>query len=132
MWYFHMKFSCGSVHCTCYLTNIYILVLDILISQLIKNMFGNAVQTAFPKNSIFFLLKFNMICTFWIVLMCWCQKWFLKNKKKYHWHAFRHKKLFEKQPLPHCQAPSKSAASSHNGKNIIYTSLNNSNINIHY
>jgi len=29
----------------------------------------------------FFLLKFNMVCTFWIVLMCWCQKWFLKNKK---------------------------------------------------
>jgi hypothetical protein len=24
------------------------------------------------------LLKFNM---FWIVLMCWCQKWFLKNEK---------------------------------------------------
>jgi hypothetical protein len=22
----------------------------------------------------FFLLKFNMVCTFWIVLMCWCQK----------------------------------------------------------
>ena len=48
-----------------------------------KNAFGNAVQTAFPKNSkfFFFLLKFNMVCTFWIVLMCWCQKWFLKNKK---------------------------------------------------
>ena len=27
--------------------------------------------------------------------------------KKHHWHAFRHKKLFEKQPLPHCQALSK-------------------------
>jgi hypothetical protein len=40
--------------------------------------FGNAVQTVFSKNLIFFLLKFNM---FWIVLMCWCQKWFLKNKK---------------------------------------------------
>jgi hypothetical protein len=24
--------------------------------------------------------------------------------KKYHWHTFQHKKLFEKQPLPHCQA----------------------------
>jgi hypothetical protein len=37
---------------------------------------------AFPKNLIFFfLLKFNMICMFWIVLMCWCQKWFLKNEK---------------------------------------------------
>jgi len=34
------------------------------------------------KFEIFFLLKFNMVCTFWIVLMCWCQKWFLKNKKK--------------------------------------------------
>jgi len=22
-----------------------------------------------------------MVCTFWIVLMCWCQKWFLKNEK---------------------------------------------------
>jgi len=22
-----------------------------------------------------------MVCAFWIVLMCWCQKWFLKNKK---------------------------------------------------
>ena len=29
----------------------------------------------------FFLLKLNAVCTFWIVLMCWCQKWFLKNKK---------------------------------------------------
>jgi hypothetical protein len=23
--------------------------------------------------------------------------------KKHHWHAFRHEKLFEKQPQPHCQ-----------------------------
>jgi hypothetical protein len=46
-----------------------------------KTAFGNAVQTAFPKNLIFFLLKFNMICMFWIVLMCWCQKWFLKIEK---------------------------------------------------
>ena len=29
----------------------------------------------------FFLLKLSSVCTFWIVLMCWCQKWFLKNKK---------------------------------------------------
>jgi len=28
--------------------------------------------------------------------------------KKHHWHVFRHKKLFEKQPLPHCQTHSKS------------------------
>jgi len=24
--------------------------------------------------------------------------------KKYYWHAFRHEKLFENQPQPHCQA----------------------------
>jgi hypothetical protein len=29
----------------------------------------------------FFLLKLSAVCTFWIVLMCWCQKWFLKNEK---------------------------------------------------
>jgi hypothetical protein len=23
--------------------------------------------------------------------------------KKHHWHVFRHKKLFEKHPQPHCQ-----------------------------
>jgi hypothetical protein len=35
-------------------------------------------------------------------------KMIFKNiKKKHHWHAFQHKKLFEKQPLPHCQALSK-------------------------
>jgi hypothetical protein len=28
--------------------------------------------------------------------------------KKHHWHVFRHEKLFEKQPLPHYQTPSKS------------------------
>jgi hypothetical protein len=27
--------------------------------------------------------------------------------KKHHWHAFRHEKLFEKQPQPHCQIHSK-------------------------
>jgi len=27
--------------------------------------------------------------------------------KKHHWHVFWHEKLFEKQPLPHCQTPSK-------------------------
>jgi hypothetical protein len=27
--------------------------------------------------------------------------------KKHHWHVFRHEKLFEKQPLPHYQTPSK-------------------------
>jgi hypothetical protein len=49
----------------------------------------------------FFLLKLSTVCTFWIVLMCWCQKWFLKNEKTSH--VFRYEKLFEKQPLPHCQ-----------------------------
>ena len=29
----------------------------------------------------FFLLKLSAVCTFWIVLMCWYQKWFLKNEK---------------------------------------------------
>jgi hypothetical protein len=47
-----------------------------------KGMFGNAAAAVFSKNlNFFFLLKFNMVCMFWIVLMCWCQKWFLKNKK---------------------------------------------------
>jgi hypothetical protein len=23
--------------------------------------------------------------------------------KKHHWHVFQYEKLFEKQPLPHCQ-----------------------------
>jgi len=35
----------------------------------------------FTKFQIFFLLKLSAVCTFWIVLMCWCQKWFFKNKK---------------------------------------------------
>ena len=26
--------------------------------------------------------------------------------KKHYWHAFRHEKLFEKQPVPHSQTPS--------------------------
>jgi len=54
-----------------------------LFSYLIKKLFGNAVRGAnrVPKKFNFFLLKFNMFCMFWIVLMCLCQKWFLKNKK---------------------------------------------------
>ena len=40
----------------------------------------------------------------------WCAN--VKNNflkiKKHHWHAFRHEKLFEKQPLPHCQTRSES------------------------
>jgi hypothetical protein len=42
---------------------------------------GTRCKSRFKKIKFFFLLKFNMICTFWIVLMCWCQNWFLKNKK---------------------------------------------------
>ena len=30
-------------------------------------------------------------------------KMILKKMKKQHWHAFWHKKLFEKQPQLHCQ-----------------------------
>jgi hypothetical protein len=33
--------------------------------------FGNAAAAAFPKNLKFFLLlKLNMICMFWIILIC--------------------------------------------------------------
>jgi len=39
-------------------------------------------STCFSANfNFFFLLKLSAVCTFWIVLMCWYQKWFLKNKK---------------------------------------------------
>jgi len=40
-------------------------------------------STCFSANFkfFFFLLKLSAVCTFWIVLMCWYQKWFLKNKK---------------------------------------------------
>ena len=52
------------------------------VSVIIFSWYGFYIQPAFPKNlKFFFLLKFNIVCTFWIVLMCWCQKWFLKNKK---------------------------------------------------
>jgi len=48
----------------------------------IESLFGSAVELVFDQISIFFfLLKLSAICTFWIVLMCWCQKWFLKNEK---------------------------------------------------
>jgi hypothetical protein len=67
-----------------------------------RKCLGTRLKLCSHKIQFFFLLKFNTACTFWIVLMCWCQKWFLKNKKN-HWYAFRHEKLFEKQPLPHCQ-----------------------------
>jgi hypothetical protein len=42
---------------------------------------------------------------FFIFLMCWYQKLFLKNNK-YYFEAFPSEKYFEKQPLPHFQTPS--------------------------
>jgi hypothetical protein len=41
-----------------------------LMREYIKTMFGNATAAAFPKILIFFLLKLNMVCMFWIVLKC--------------------------------------------------------------
>ena len=41
-----------------------------VVNPLTKGTFGNAVKLVFSKNLNFFFLKFNMICTFWIVLMC--------------------------------------------------------------
>jgi hypothetical protein len=46
-----------------------------------REMHGVVLVGSVWNLNFFFLLKFNMVCTFWIVLMCWCQKWFLKNKK---------------------------------------------------
>ena len=40
--------------------------------------------------------------------------------KKHHWHVFRHEKLFEKHPQPHCQTRS----------NYLITTLNHSPIKI--
>ena len=52
----------------------------------INQVYCLLAETVFaPRSQIiqnfFFWLKFNMFCMFWIVLMCWCQKWFLKNEK---------------------------------------------------
>jgi len=47
-----------------------------------KSLFGIVFVTVFHQIlNIFFLPKLSAVCTFWIVLMCWCQKWFLKNEK---------------------------------------------------
>jgi hypothetical protein len=43
--------------------------------------YEETVWHAFHQILIFFLLKLSAVFIFWIVLMCWCQKWFLKNKK---------------------------------------------------
>jgi len=55
----------------------------VVIIKHLRHRLGTRLRLRSQKIWIFFffLLKFNMICTFWIVLMCWCQKWFLKNKK---------------------------------------------------
>jgi len=43
----------------------------IILIDIISGMFGNAAAAVFPKNlKFFFLLKFNMVYMFWIVLMC--------------------------------------------------------------
>jgi len=73
---------------------------------ILRERLGTRFNPHFQKNLIFFFLKFNIVCTFWIVLMCWYQKWFLKNKKN-HWHVFWHEKLFKKQPRLHCQTSPK-------------------------
>jgi len=51
------------------------------VGETIECLFGSAFQKHFRKNLKFFF--FEVIC-FWcfqIILMCWSQKWFLKNKK---------------------------------------------------
>jgi len=49
--------------------------------------------------------------------------------KKYHWHVFRHEKLFEKQPLPYCQTQTFlyidifcncNGSAQHGGPNILF------------
>jgi hypothetical protein len=42
----------------------------LVVSPATKIMFGNVAATAFLKVLNFFLLKLNMVCMFWIVLMC--------------------------------------------------------------
>jgi hypothetical protein len=46
-----------------------------------RKILGTRLWLCSQNILIFFLLKFNIIYMFWIVLMCWCQKWFLKNEK---------------------------------------------------
>jgi hypothetical protein len=47
----------------------------------INHFFGIVFVTAFHQILNFFFAKLSAVCTFWIVLMCWYQKWFLKNEK---------------------------------------------------
>jgi len=60
-------------------------------------LFGSAFQKHFQKNLKFFFFYFEVIC-FWyfqIILMCWSQKWFLKNKKILLAHFFEWKTLWK-------------------------------------
>jgi len=45
--------------------------------------------------------------------------------KKHHWHVFRHEKLFEKHPQPHCQTRFLKSTHNHTVKHALY-SLNRS------
>jgi hypothetical protein len=47
-----------------------ILCLDGKLGRELSKISVVGVAAAFLKNFIFFLLKFNMVCMFWIVLMC--------------------------------------------------------------
>jgi hypothetical protein len=62
-----MKTAMEQVHCIPHL--------------LLEHVWERGCGRVLKKFEFFFLLKFNMVCTFWIVLMCWYQKWFLKNEK---------------------------------------------------
>jgi hypothetical protein len=53
---------------------------------------------------LFFCFKLIFFWCFQIILMRWCQKWFLKNKKIL-FDTFLSEKHFEKQPLSHSQIP---------------------------
>jgi len=56
----------------------------------------------FQKNQFFWVKIKKNLCSR-IILMCWSQKWFFKNEKKYYFDAFLSEKHFEPQPQPHCQ-----------------------------
>jgi hypothetical protein len=47
-------------------------------------------------------------------------KMIFKKKKKHHWHAFWHEKLFEKQPQPHCQTNHKSQRQTRVAKGVSF------------
>ena len=55
--------------------------LRVRFSRSLETVWHCACNCVSSNFEIFFLLKLSAVCTFWIVLMCWCQKWFLKNEK---------------------------------------------------